>query len=376
MEAPRFSILLVEDSPGDASLLQAVLARSKRAQFDITCATRLADAFEKLDESKFDAVLLDLCLPDSEGLETFLRVYARIPSVPIVVLSGIQDESLALSAVQHGAQDYLPKSAVDLREDTNLVERSLRYAIERKHAEELLRAEDRMLRKLLDLHERERKLFAYEIHDGLLQYVIAAQMEISSLRDRLATRSGIGLQKLFAAAKSLGQAIHEGRRLINDLRPPIIDEEGVVGAIEYLVGEEEARNGLAIDFQYDVHFDRLPPLLEGTIFRILQEAISNAKRHSKADRVAVRLTQTGDHLQVEVRDEGKGFDPSQVPEERFGLRGMRERARLFDGHVAIDSAPGRGTRILVELPLSMAAALAEDYRTPLAEAYAKKGRHS
>jgi signal transduction histidine kinase len=372
MDARRFTVLLVEDSPSDSRLIREVLDGSKWVHFEVQCSDTLAKALVCLERANFDAVLLDLCLPDSQGLETFLQVSARVPSVPIVVLSGIEDESLALKAVQQGAQDYLPKSAVDPNADTSLLERSLRYAIERKHAEELLRAEDRMLRRLLDLHERERKLFAYEIHDGLLQYVIAAQMEIASLRDRLATRSGIGLQKLFSAARSLGQAIQEGRRLISDLRPLIIDEEGILAAIEYLVGEEEAHDGLAITFRHDVKFQRLPPLLEGTIFRILQEAISNVKRHSHASQMEVRLTQVADRLCIEVRDEGIGFDPLKVSDERFGLRGIRERVRLLDGHVAIDSAPGRGTRILVDLPLSVAASLAEDDRPAAAAEIPRK----
>lgn len=103
----------------------------------------------------------------------------------------------------------------------------------------------------------------------------------------------------------------------------------------------------------DIHrmpTERLEPLLEGTIYRIVQEAIANARRHSRSDRAVVRLTQTEARIHVEVRDWGIGFHPAKVGRGRFGLAGIRERARLLNGWASIESSPGRGTRILVELP--------------------------
>ena len=132
----------------------------------------------------------------------------------------------------------------------------------------------------------------------------------------------------------------------------IIDEQGILAAIEYLIGEQTAHAALKITFEHDVQFSRLPPLLEGTMFRIVQEALNNVRRHSGAERAAVRLTQSGNRVRIEIEDAGSGFDLGNVPDQRFGLRGIRERARLFDGKATIESAPGRGTRILVELPLA------------------------
>jgi len=127
MSEDRVRILLVEDNPADARLLKEMLGDAGAA-FDLTNAERLTEALRRLNGEAFDCILLDLMLPDSRGLETFFRVYARASHVPIVVLSGLSDENLAATAVREGAQDYLVKGHVD----GGLLLRSVRYAIERR----------------------------------------------------------------------------------------------------------------------------------------------------------------------------------------------------------------------------------------------------
>lgn len=127
-------ILLVEDNAVDAHLTKDILAEWSIEQFDITHVTRLSEAFPQLGRETFDAVLLDLSLPDGYGLPTLRQVQAANPTIPIIVLSGVSDQSLALQAVQNGAQDYLVKG----QGHPELLARSIRYAIERKRAEERL----------------------------------------------------------------------------------------------------------------------------------------------------------------------------------------------------------------------------------------------
>jgi PAS domain S-box-containing protein len=124
-------ILLVEDNPVDARLIQGLLRKAKRQAFDIECVGDLAAALQRLVARKFDAVLLDLSLPDSEGMETFVNVQAEAPDVPIVILTGLDDEDTAVRAVGAGAQDYLMKGQVQ----GPLLVRALQYAIERKEAQ-------------------------------------------------------------------------------------------------------------------------------------------------------------------------------------------------------------------------------------------------
>ncbi len=225
----------------------------------------------------------------------------------------------------------------------------LEQRVEERTAE--LAKEQRLLKELLELQERERKLVAYEIHDELAQQLTGAQMRFqgfTQLCDQVPEKA----QKAFAGGlRLLGDAISEARRLISGLRPPILDELGVVAAVDYLVHELNEREGLQIEFRHDVPFDRLAAPLEAAIFRIAQESLNNACRHGQSDKVRVELTGRNGFVRIEVRDWGIGFDPEKVEENRFGLQGVRERARLFKGHATIDSTPGKGTRITAELPI-------------------------
>ncbi len=122
------NVLLIEDNPGDARLIREMIAEDPGAPFDLRCAERLAQGLEQLSNGETGLVLLDLSLPDSFGLETFTKVYAHSPTVPIIVLTGNDDQTVALSAVKGGAQDYLVKG----RLDRELLLRSMQYSIERK----------------------------------------------------------------------------------------------------------------------------------------------------------------------------------------------------------------------------------------------------
>jgi diguanylate cyclase (GGDEF)-like protein len=133
-EVPVQSVLLIEDNPGDARLIQEMLAEEPAAPFDLRCADRLSRGLEILALKQTGLVLLDLSLPDSNGLETFAKVFAHSPKVPIIVLSGNDDQQLALYAVKSGAQDYLVKGRID----RELLTRAMQYSIERKHYQEEL----------------------------------------------------------------------------------------------------------------------------------------------------------------------------------------------------------------------------------------------
>ncbi|HVX60228.1 MAG TPA: PAS domain-containing protein [Pirellulales bacterium] len=225
---------------------------------------------------------------------------------------------------------------------------------ERKQAEENLRAEQQFLRQLIHAHERDRQLMAYEIHDGLVQYMSAALLHLEGIndkKDKLSTKSTAALE---LAAHLIRRSIGEGRRVMSGLRPPILDEAGIVLAIAYLVAEQASPPELQIDFTHRVSFERLEPLLEGTIFRIVQEALTNIKRHSKASRAEVKLSERDGMIRVEVRDWGVGFDPALVSKDRFGLEGIRKRAELMGGKAEIKTAPGEGTRVCVDLPIQVA----------------------
>lgn len=234
---------------------------------------------------------------------------------------------------------------------------SLRQQIaERRRVESDLRGQQQLMEQLLAAHERDRQLVAYEIHDAIVQDIAAAMMHVEAYHDACRSAPGAVQQRhddaVQRAIALLRSTIDESRRLISGLRPPIIDEMGVVAAIEYLVGEQPRGGSVPVTFSHDVRFERLAPLLEGGIYRIVQEALANVQRHSAAPRAEVRLWHEDDRVYLEVRDWGVGFDPNQVTEHRLGLRGIRERARLLRGNAEVDSAPGKGTAIRVSLPIA------------------------
>ncbi|HEY4997822.1 MAG TPA: response regulator, partial [Usitatibacter sp.] len=133
-DLPGRSVLLIEDNPGDARLIREMLAEEDAAAFQLVHADRLSRGIEVLAQKATDLVLLDLSLPDSNGLDTFSKVFAHSPKVPIIVLSGNDDRQLALYAVKSGAQDYLVKGKID----RELLLKAMQYSIERKRYQEEL----------------------------------------------------------------------------------------------------------------------------------------------------------------------------------------------------------------------------------------------
>jgi PAS domain S-box-containing protein len=147
MERATVRMLLVEDNPADSRLVDVLLSEAaSSADFEVTYAERLDEALEHLGETEFDVILLDLSLPDSSGLETVSRMRTAASRVPLVVLSGQEDEGVALEALHMGAQDYLIKG----QGDGNLIARSIRYAIERQRTEEELRSSEERFRLLVE----------------------------------------------------------------------------------------------------------------------------------------------------------------------------------------------------------------------------------
>jgi PAS domain S-box-containing protein len=222
---------------------------------------------------------------------------------------------------------------------------------ERKRAEEARLREYRTLKHLLQSSDHERQTIAYEIHDGVAQYLAGAIMQFDVYKDRL-ERNPAEAAKVFETALSLLRQGHfEVRRLIAGVRPPVLDEAGVVEAIAHLINEQNRQNGPQIEFTSRVRFSRLVPILENAVYRICQEGLANACKHSHSDRVRIRLSQGEDRIRIEIRDWGTGFDPRRIPENRYGLIGIRQRVRLLGGKHRIQSAPDKGTRLTVELPI-------------------------
>jgi PAS domain S-box-containing protein len=227
----------------------------------------------------------------------------------------------------------------------------IRDITERKQSQEALANQQRTLKYLLQSSDHERQLISYEIHDGLAQQLAAAVMQFQAV-DHLKDKDPKEAAKAYDAGLTMLRKGHaETRRLIAGVRPPILDESGVAEAITHLVSERSLEEGPTIMFVCIVSFGRLVPTLENAIYRICQEALTNACQHSKSERVRVSLLQRKDRVCIVVRDWGVGFNTKNVRGNRYGLEGIRQRAKLLGGKCSIRSKPGQGTRVVVELPV-------------------------
>lgn len=253
-----------------------------------------------------------------------------------------KDRSIFFADISHSGLDFngRPCSAGFFRDIT-----------ERRQAQEALEREHRTLKHLLQSSDHERQMIAYDIHDGLAQQIAAAIMQFQ-LFDHLKDQNPADALKAHEAGLAMLRQSHfEARRLISGVRPPILDESGIVAAIAHLAHDESYNLGAKVEFRSKVTFKRLAPILENAIYRIVQEAVANARKHSKSEKVKVSLSQHAESVRVEIRDWGVGLAGNPGDEDGFGLEGMRQRTRLLGGHFSITSAPGAGTRIVVKLPL-------------------------
>jgi signal transduction histidine kinase len=222
---------------------------------------------------------------------------------------------------------------------------------ERKQTRDALERERQSLWGMLQASDHERQTISYEIHDGLAQYLAAAMMRFQA-HDTLRENSPAKAKTAYETAVELVRQAHsESRRLISEVRHPVIDESGLETAISHLVHEQRLSAGPKIEYHSSVQFGRLPPILENALYRIVQEALTNACKHSKSQKVTVTVTQEGEHVQLEVRDWGIGFDQDAVGKGHFGVEGIRQRVRLLGGRLTIESKPGSGALVQVVVPI-------------------------
>ena len=212
-------------------------------------------------------------------------------------------------------------------------------------------AEDR-LRHSIEAAEQERKRWARELHDDTLQGLAALRVMLGS-----ALREGSEpdlRERVEQAMEQIRGEVTKLRALIAELRPAALDEVGLRAAVEGVVEQTGARQGLDIDTHVELESDgggpRLAPEVESTAYRIVQEALTNVVKHAGATKVAVAVVEADGTLDLSVRDDGKGFEPS-APSAGFGLTGMRERVELMGGSLALESSPaGLGTLVRATLP--------------------------
>jgi signal transduction histidine kinase len=207
--------------------------------------------------------------------------------------------------------------------------------------------------KLVLAQEQERRLIAYDVHDGLAQLIVSAKQHLDTCEDVLATDRTRGARELKVGLDRLQRAVVEVRRLLTALRPSPVAPMGLVPALRSSLEQVGRETGWAVTLTENLEDLRLPEAIETSAFRIVQEALANALKHSRTSRVDVDLWRDDEWLRITVRDEGIGFAgaPGETPGRGLGLLSMRERARLLGGECWIESTTERGTRVRVRIPL-------------------------
>jgi signal transduction histidine kinase len=361
----RISILLVEDNSGDKRLITEMLAEASNVTFDVKYADRLQAAMEYLGQNRVEVILLDLGLPDSQGLETLRKTYAQVSETPIVVLTGLNDEMIGTQAVNEGAQDYLIKGQVD----TQLLRRTIRYAIERKQAEE----RERRLQLQLNLSNRLASLglmvegIAHEINNPLTSVIGFAQMltfqdipentkeDVKTIGDN-AQRVADIMKNLLTFAKQ--QKLEQTYINVNDII------EATLKMRAYPLGD---RN-ITVTTQLD-------PALPSTLAdaTLLQQAflnlVINAETamklaHGKGS-LLIKTALISDTIQISFTDDGPGIAEANLVhlfDPFFSTRGVGQGAGLglsvcygiiteHNGQIYAKSQLGKGSVFTVELPV-------------------------
>jgi len=385
MSAPT-RILLVEDSRSDARLLEATLQDAGIHRFRLTHVERLDEALAALGDGGFDVVLLDLHLPDSQGLDTLAQLKREQPGVPVVVLTGLDDEELAVRAVQAGAQDYLPKGVVD----GALLARLIRHAVERHQiGVELERARAEQIRL--------RDQFLTHVSHELRTPLAAMHQFLDILADGLAgalnDEQQAYIQRTLRNARQLESMVAE---LLDAVRAQTGKLAVTVQRVELAPLVSDAVGGFAgraADKAIDLGAEVQPSLAAvradaGRVGQVLGNLLDNALKFTpEGGEVRVSALEDGEpgFARVEVADNGPGV-PADVAERIFerlwqveddagpsrkglglGLHICRELVARQGGRIWVDSRPGEGATFAFTLPLDQKGA---DQSVPAATAEA------
>jgi signal transduction histidine kinase len=284
------------------------------------------------------------------GLVQAAEAVGRSEPVPPRLTGLVEANLVARSLAEAG--DRLRTAAIERERATAAARQS--EQMYRALAEDLARVDAErtgLLNRVVVAQENERTRIARELHDSLAQYLTALRLKLDVLEQSGATAAG--LMEIESLIDDLDLAVH---RLAWELRPVALDELGLRSAVDHYLDEWEQMARLVVDRTIDLCEERLPPAVETTLFRVLQEATTNVLRHARASHVGVVLEVRGDAVQLIVEDDGKGFPadrgcatPTGV--RKFGLHGMRERLALVHGQLDVESSAATGTTLFIRIPI-------------------------
>jgi signal transduction histidine kinase len=388
-------ILIVDDNP---VVLFAVSHLLKSEGFTVVEATTGKEGLAQARTEAPDLVLLDVMLPDINGVELCRQIKAGSDTSQlfVVLLSSIETSpDSQVTGLEAGADGYIARP-IENRELIARVQAMLRIkraesALRKAHDELEKRVAERteelscanaalkaLSQRLVDVQEAERRFVARELHDEIGQMVTGLKLMLeTSVETRNAEREArdsafrIPRSAFDEALNIINDLMERVRQLSISLRPQMLDDLGLLTALDWHFKRYFKQTGIRVQFKHThckrgtadpafpvpkSEFPRLPTRLETAIFRIVQEALTNAARHARVKELSVRLWANAEQAGLQVRDEGAGFNTEEALRRgtSSGLSGMKERAELLGGEFILESTTGGGTCLTVELPLSQA----------------------
>lgn len=358
---PPITLLLVEDSAADARLVREMLKEAASARFDVVHVERLGEAINRVGDGDIQVILLDLSLPDAQGIETLALLRNAAPRIPIVVMSGVDDESVAMQGLREGAQDYLVKGRVE----SDLLVRALRYAIERQHAEDRLSAKT-----------REQEHFIYTVSHDLRAPLVSLQGMASILSedygDALDADARMYIDRIVANAQKMQTLLNDLLEISRvgrvDMELDSIDLHQVVCSVTEQLQHTLNARGAAVQIE-----GRLPCISANRtrMVQVFTNLIDNAVAYTppaRAPMIVVGATARPDGWEMRVQDNGVGiprafqhkvFDIFQRLPTGKALNptgsgvGLAIVARIVESHggrLWVESMEGVGTTVHFTLP--------------------------
>ena len=352
----RLKLLLLEDDPADAALIKKMLERSG-LQFDSLLASDEKEFLEALNENSFDAVLADNALPQYSSMEALRIIKKKNPFTAFILVTGTVSEEFAVNIIQQGADDYILKTNLTrLPSAISTTVLNKKMQKEKLHAENEMQEMNEQLRNLAahlqNVREEEQTRISREIHDELGQMLTAIKMDVTSADKKLKTAPEIASATLVRVLEMVDTTVKTIRRIASELRPSILDDLGLIEALEWQCSEFGKRNQIKCSFTCSDSILTIHREIAIGLYRIFQEALTNIARHSGASHVTATLQIEPQQLIMTIADDGKGFDPDAVKAKKsLGLVGIKERALMMKGKLITETAPGKGTTIRIIVPL-------------------------
>jgi signal transduction histidine kinase len=348
-------ILLLEDSAIDTDLVRHTLGQGGFG-YKLECVDNRAAFIQQIENQPPDLVLSDFSLPSIDGYEALALAQEKCPDAPFIFVTGALGEEVAIETLKKGATDYVLKHRLSrLVPSIHRALREARERTERRRAEEQLRESHEQLRALSvylqHVREEERTRIAREVHDELGQTLTGLKLQLTWIMSRLPRHLKELHQKTCSIADGIDEIIHSVRRIATELRPGLLDTAGLLAALEWQANLFQRQTGLQCRVKAAIKEKLSDQDLNTAFFRIFQETLTNVIRHAHATCVAVRLAEVGNHVILEVKDNGRGISEAEMHNTKStGLLGMRERAALLGGEVRVRGEPGKGTTVSVRIP--------------------------